>query len=112
VKDFHADATFEKEKEMMWTIYNQGGGHVFGNSQYKPYSNGLPIPHISRELNDGREGWIGWLGFGGSVVMWHPQCKLGFAYVPAELHIFDNGNSRGRLIQEVAVKCAEKYLSP
>ena len=29
---------------------------------------------------DVREGYYGWLGYGGSVFQWHPELKIGFAY--------------------------------
>merc|ERR1712037_344698 len=29
-----------------------------------------------------RDGYYGWIGYGGSVFQWHPKLKIGFAYVP------------------------------
>ena len=42
--------------------------------------------------------------------MWHPRLKLGFAYVPGEFHMIDFVNERGRQLQEVVTRCAEKYM--
>jgi len=32
-----------------------------------------------------RQGFYGWLGYGGSVFQWHPRLRIGFAYVPTVL---------------------------
>ena len=33
-----------------------------------------------RVFKSGRHGFIGWLGFGGSVLQWHPSARIGFGY--------------------------------
>jgi len=45
-------------------------------------------------MNSLRNGWFGWQGYGGSVMQWHPELNIGFAYVPNDLNGFDFGNIR------------------
>ena len=54
----------------------------------------------------GRDGFWGWMGSGGSVFQWHPDYRIGFAYVPSLLEWSDPTNRRGGLLQEEVVKCA------
>ena len=35
----------------------------------------------------GREGYVGWSGYGGSVMQWNPTLKIGFGYVPFDQFI-------------------------
>lgn len=53
----------------------------------------------------GRDGFIGWMGLGGSVMQWHPKLRIGFAYAMNMLEITPT-NERGRVLQEAAVLCA------
>ena len=63
----------------------------------------------------GRNGFYGWMGFGGSVFQWHPELKIGlvpkqnylkiilmfdfrFAYVPTLLNWVDLVNNKARLL--------------
>ena len=52
-----------------------------------------------------REGWVGWMGLGGSVVQWHPQERVGFAYAINKLEWSPN-NERGLRLQQAAIECA------
>jgi CubicO group peptidase (beta-lactamase class C family) len=58
-------------------------------------------------LNRGREGYYGWMGLGGSIFQWHPERKVGFAYVPTSLNVLDIVNERGKAYQVEVVKCLE-----
>ena len=79
-----------------------------------------------------RNGYYGWMGYGGSLFQWHPKLQIGFAYVPTllEFHcmlnrkggrlqvcLFQNKNdpqksdSRIPFFQEEVVRCAEKLAS-
>ena len=62
---------------------------------------------IDRDMNDGREGFIGWAGFGGSIFMWHPELDIGFAFVPTYLHTIDLFNVRGKRYQAKVLKCVK-----
>ena len=45
--------------------------------------------------NEGRDGFIGWMGYGGSVMQYHPEEKIGFGYVPFNFCDVDAVNKRG-----------------
>ncbi|MGI9326698.1 MAG: serine hydrolase domain-containing protein [Pseudomonadales bacterium] len=62
---------------------------------------------LDRGLNQGREGYFGWMGLGGSIFQWHPQLKIGFAYVPTSLNVLDIVNERGKGYQAEMVRCVE-----
>ena len=57
---------------------------------------------------NGRLGYYGWMGYGGSVFQWHPELKIGFGYVPTLLSWIDLTNNKARLLQGEVVKCARK----
>ena len=58
----------------------------------------------------GRDGFWGWMGYGGSVFQWHPDYRIGFAYVPSLLEWSDLTNQRGGLLQEEVVRCVNRVL--
>ena len=66
------------------------------------------VNKFEEEGGAGRDGFYGWYGYGGSVLQWHPELEIGFAYTPTLLHWFDAQNGRGRLLQQEVVKCAKK----
>ena len=80
------------------TRFTQGGV-----DQFLPSPSGTPW--LTRALNEGREGFYGWMGLGGSVFQWHPGAELGFAFVPTSLHIIDLLNERGKLFQAAVLEC-------
>eukprot|EP00092_Neocalanus_flemingeri_P035097 GFUD01038195.1.p1 GENE.GFUD01038195.1~~GFUD01038195.1.p1 ORF type:complete len:419 (+),score=109.73 GFUD01038195.1:184-1440(+) len=57
-------------------------------------------------VTNGRLGFYGWMGFGGSVFQWHPELKIGFGYTPTLLTWIDLVNNKARLIQGEVVRCA------
>ena len=57
---------------------------------------------------EGRVGFIGWSGLGGSIFQWHPELKIGFAFVPSCLHWFDFANLRGAKLQKLVLECVKK----
>ena len=52
---------------------------------------------------NGRSGFYGWMGFGGSCFQWHPLLNIGFAFVPTELEM-DPTNERAGMLQEAVVR--------
>ena len=60
---------------------------------------------FARGLNNGREGFYGWMGLGGSIFQWHPEKKIGFAYAPTSLNVLDLVNERGKSYQTEVVRC-------
>ena len=59
-------------------------------------------------VSNGRHGYNGWMGFGGSVFQWHPQLRIGFGYTPTLLTWIDLLNNKAKLLQGEVVKCATK----
>ena len=53
----------------------------------------------------GREGFHGWMGFGGSVFQWHRELGISFAYAPTLVCWYDLQNVRGGKLQEAVVEC-------
>ncbi|WP_159819289.1 serine hydrolase domain-containing protein [Colwellia sp. 20A7] len=64
--------------------------------------------HSERALNQGREGFYGWMGFGGSIFQWHPELDIGFSFVPTTLHALDFLNERGKRYQTEILNCIAK----
>jgi CubicO group peptidase (beta-lactamase class C family) len=83
---------------MMTTRFTQGGVDCF-----QPCGPGST--RAERDFNTGREGFYGWMGFGGSILQWHPKLEIGFAFVPTSLHMLDIFNERGKLYQAETVRC-------
>lgn len=83
---------------MLITHFTQGGVDRF-----------MPCDEQSttqqRNLNEGREGFFGWMGLGGSIFQWHPELDIGFAFVPTSLHVLDLFNERGKAMQAKVVSC-------
>ena len=57
-----------------------------------------------------RFGYIGWMGFGGSVLQFHEKYRIGFGYAMNLLEPCP-WNARGLKLQIVALKCAKKILN-
>jgi len=86
------DAPVEADMGIGPTTFTQGGVAVFS----KPTWSGTPI---DTALNVGREGFVGWMGLGGSIFQWHPEYEIGIGYVPTSLHVLDFVNERGKAYQ-------------
>jgi len=56
-------------------------------------------------LNKDREGYYGWMGYGGSVVQWHPELKIGFAFIPTLMSGVEMVNERGAVLQKIVKDC-------
>ena len=90
-------------------ILSSGGKTYFtqgGVNQYYDIGN----PHKNTEANlmaVEREGYYGWVGFGGSVMQWHPELNIGFGYVPSLLEWYEFNNHKGANLQQLVVKCAK-----
>jgi len=66
---------------------------------------------LQRDFNEGREGFYGWMGFGGSIFQWHPELDIGFAFVPTSLHALDFLNERGKRYQAEVLACAGRVAA-
>lgn len=89
-----------KEMGLMTTDFTQGGVNSFSTPNGQ--STGL-----ERAFNQGREGFYGWMGLGGSVFQWQPELQIGFAYVPTSLHVLDLLNERGKAYQAEVLRCVD-----
>ncbi len=65
-------------------------------------------PRLEREFNEGREGFYGWMGYGGSIFQWNPELDIGFSFVPTSLHVLDLLNERGKRYQAEVLKCVAR----
>lgn len=63
---------------------------------------------MDRDFNEGREGFYGWMGLGGSIFQWHPQLDIGFGFVPTSLHVLDILNERGKTYQAEVLSCVAR----
>merc|ERR1711997_703565 len=90
--EMHAEPTladnFEFPGGCVRSNFTKGGVNYFVN------------PEDAREIenqhfNKNREGYYGWFGFGGSIVEWHPELKIGFAFVPTFMNTIELVNERG-----------------
>ena len=91
----------EADMLIMPSSFSQGGVNAF-----------LPTDahssDLERGLNAGREGYVGWMGFGGSVFQWHRELEIGFGYVPTSLFAIDLFNERAKSYQREVARCVEK----
>jgi CubicO group peptidase (beta-lactamase class C family) len=85
------------------TCMTKGGLGKFGVDQFSQEQQTFQL----KRHNTGRDGFFGWFGYGGSVMQWNPELKIGFAYVPAEFNVVDLLNEKGALIQDIVLKCAK-----
>ena len=47
--------------------------------------------------NSRRDGFIGWMGAGGSILQWHPELKIGFGYNPFDHNYLENGHRGSKI---------------
>jgi CubicO group peptidase (beta-lactamase class C family) len=83
---------------LLTTRFTQGGVDSF--TECEP-----GCSRAERAFSEGREGFYGWMGFGGSIFQWHPQLDIGFAFVPTSLHVLDFLNERGKVYQAETLNC-------
>ena len=55
-----------------------------------------------------RDGYYGWMGYGGSVLQWHPGLGVGFAYAPTLWAWHDPANEKGAELQAEVARCARE----
>lgn len=76
---------------------------VFGEAEHK-----VVPPTFGENLGvQGREGFIGWMGLGGSVMQWHLELKIGFGYVPSDFNYLDFNNTRAAKLQNIVMQCVK-----
>ena len=94
----HANSATAVMGGVIPTRFTQGGVDRFA-----PTEPGSKL--LERAFNEGREGFYGWMGFGGSIFQWHPEQDIGFAFVPTSLHYLDFLNERGKCYQAEVLHC-------
>ena len=73
-----------------------------------PLKNSLkPGSSVFVGMYKNRDGYYGWFGFGGSVFQWHPDLRIGFAFVPTCLHTLDMSDLRGAELQQIVKECCK-----
>jgi hypothetical protein len=92
---------------IMPSVFSQGGVNEFVDETSKGQKESV----LGRALNDGRQGFFGWMGLGGSIFQWHPRHDIGFGYVPTSLNMLDILNERGKEYQREVVRCVENLSS-
>ncbi|MEM1154557.1 MAG: hypothetical protein AAGI44_10470 [Pseudomonadota bacterium] len=85
----------------MPTRFTQGGVDYF-----QPCEPGSTL--YERAFSQGREGFYGWMGLGGSIFQWYPEKDLSFAFVPTSLHYLDFVNERGKPYQDELLRCLDR----
>merc|ERR1712086_234105 len=58
----------------------------------------------------GREGYVGWMGAGGSAFQWHPEQRIGFGYAMNQMELTPS-NERAAALQKVVLDCAVKHAA-
>lgn len=53
----------------------------------------------------GRDGYVGWMGLGGSVLQWHEEESIGFGYAMNMMEVTPT-NERARVLQQAVQECA------
>ena len=99
-QSLHANAEPKSLDGTVTTHFTQGGLNLFTMK-------GSEKNIRDRSLNMNREGFYGWMGLGGSIFQWHPEQKIGFAFVPTSMHMMDLYNERGKVYQKEALRCVE-----
>ncbi len=100
----HADPLKADMGGIMTTRFTQGGVDSFTPC-------GPGSSRLERDFTIGREGYYGWMGFGGSIFQWHPQLEISFAFVPTSLHVLDILNERGKRYQAEVLKCVAAIVA-
>jgi CubicO group peptidase (beta-lactamase class C family) len=98
-KAMHAEPV-EAAMGFTTTTFTQGGVALFDTTENST--------KVDKALNQGREGFYGWMGLGGSIFQWHPQHQIGFGYVPTSLNVLDIVNERGKAYQAEVLRCVER----
>ena len=98
-REMHAEANFDLALDgLVHFNFTKGGVNHFVNS--------CDATEIDKEhFNKNREGYYGWFGYGGSLVQWHPELKIGFAFIPTLMNGLELVNERGGVLQQIVKDC-------
>ena len=65
----------------------------------------LEYPNKDEVVHNMRNGWYGWFGFGGSVMQWHPELQIGFAYISTRWRYLENFFKRAKGDYKILFLC-------
>merc|ERR1711892_687459 len=97
----HADPTVGYLFADYICVLTQGGVGKFGEPDVSKFED------ADRTFTSGRDGFYGWVGYGGSVFQWHPEHKVGFAYTPTLMEWYSINNGKGAKLQQEVINCIE-----
>ena len=82
-----------------WFPMSRGGQATYGIEMEEiRKSTAAHNKSLLETMHTGREGYTGWMGYGGSVFNWHSELEIGFGYVPFNYIDIDLSNKRGAKI--------------
>ena len=55
------------------SVFNKGGCAVYEYNDQIKNGTSKPLQNWIQHQHEGRDGFIGWQGFGGSAFQWHPE---------------------------------------
>lgn len=98
----HAEPKIENDVVFgaLRTEFTQGGVNLF-----RDYSDDVKVEKMFKR---GRNGSYGWIGFGGSTMVWNPDLQLGFGYAPTRITWYDVFNSNSAQLQEEVLRCIKR----
>jgi len=77
------------------TAFTRGGFNHF-----RKYKN----PNKSEDFME-RVGWYGWMGYGGSVMQWHPALHIAFGYAQTNIRWWDIEDKLAGKLQKAVMDC-------
>ena len=93
----HANSTDYILDQFEPTSFSQGGVNFYEAA--KPAT-----PLKWHESNN--NGWVGWMGLGGSAFQWHSELKIGFCYNPFDHNLLDDRCYRASRMQKIITDIA------
>jgi len=104
-------------KDMMVFNFTKGGLHKFVNTSTLPSLEKKSAFYVeigesfNKDLNNYREGWYGWNGYGGSCIHFHPEHKISLGYVPGDHWALEMANKRAGVLSKVIFDSVSKLKS-
>ena len=63
--------------------------------------------------HENREGFVGWMGIGGSTFLFHPERKIAFSYVPSHISLVEIFAAKSHEIEHIVQQCQDgTYKEP
>ena len=115
--------TFEGKQLLSQNGWNAFHGEVksselFGSGKFQiPFTQGgvalfSKVESKTKYNFNGRDGFFGWQGWGGSVLQWHPTHHIGFGYNTFLHHQLDIANIRGSVLQGIVQSIVDGTYQP